>query len=67
MMLDKFLRLPQVEETTGLKKSAIWKWIQEDKFPKGIQLSRKTTVWRESAIKKWMDSFDMPVEDRAEA
>ena len=57
-MLDRFMRLPEVENITGLKKSAIWKWINEGNFPKGIQLSKKTTVWRESAIKEWQDSFD---------
>ena len=62
-MMDRFLRLPEVEHITGLKKSAIWKWIQENRFPKGIQLSKKTTVWRESAIKKWQDSFDIPIEE----
>lgn len=56
------MRLPEVENITGLKKSAIWKWIQEENFPKGIQLSKKTTVWRESAIKEWQDSFDSPNE-----
>jgi len=61
-MLDRFMRLPEVENITGLKKSAIWKWIQEGNFPKGIQLSKKTTVWRESAVKEWQDSFDRPTE-----
>ncbi len=60
------MRLPEVENSTGLKKSAIWKWIQEGKFPQGIKLSKKTTVWRESAIKKWQNSFDTPT-DQAEA
>ncbi len=58
--MERFMRLPEVEQATGLKKSAIWKWIQEGRFPKSIRLGAKTVVWKQSAIQKWIASFDDP-------
>ncbi len=60
--MERFMRLPEVIQTSGLKKSAIWKWIKEGRFPKNIRLGAKTVVWKESDIQKWIASFDDPNE-----
>jgi len=46
-----FLRLPQVLALIPISRSAWWAGIREGKFPKGIKLGTKTTVWRAEAIR----------------
>jgi len=46
-----FLRLPQVLALIPISRSAWWAGIREGKFPKGIKLGAKTTVWRAEAIR----------------
>jgi len=50
----KFLRLPQVKQTTGLSKSTIYARIAEGTFPKQIPLGPRLVVWVESDIQKWI-------------
>ena len=46
-----FLRLPQVLALIPISRSAWWVGIREGKFPKGIKLGSKTTVWRAEDIR----------------
>lgn len=46
-----FLRLPQVLALIPISRSAWWAGIREGKFPKGIKLGTKTTVWRAEDIR----------------
>jgi prophage regulatory protein len=50
----KFLRLPQVKQTTGLSKSTIYARIAEGTFPKQIPLGPRLVVWVESDIQNWI-------------
>lgn len=47
---DVLLRLPQVLAVVPIPKSSWWRGIKEGRFPKGIKLSARTTVWRASEI-----------------
>lgn len=40
---DRLIRLPQVEATTGFKKSTLYGWIKEGKFPRPIQIGRMSS------------------------
>lgn len=51
---DKILRLPQVIERVGLKKTAIYKMIATDDFPKQVKLGAHASGWLESDIQKWI-------------
>ena len=51
---NKFLRLPQVKQTTGLSKSTIYARIAEGTFPKQIPLGPRLVVWVESDIQNWI-------------
>jgi prophage regulatory protein len=53
-MHHKFLRLPQVKQTTGLSKSTIYARITEGTFPKQIPLGPRLVVWVESDIQNWI-------------
>ena len=50
----KFLRLPQVKQTTGLSKSTIYARIAEGTFPKQIPLGPRLVVWVEADIQNWI-------------
>lgn len=55
--IDRFLRIKEVERVVGFKKSKIWDLVAKQDFPAPHRLrSLSITVWRESAIKAWMDS-----------
>lgn len=51
---DRLLRLPQVQEVTGLKKSAIYELARTGRFPRRIRLSARATVWAESEVLQWV-------------
>ena len=42
-----------VELATGFKKSTLYGWIKEGKFPKPIQIGR-ASVWPESSVLQWV-------------
>lgn len=46
-----FVRLPQILSLIPISRSAWWSGIRKGKFPKGIKLGSKTTVWRAEAIR----------------
>ena len=51
---ESFLRLPAVEQQTGLKKSAIYAGAKVGRFPQPVRLSRRCVVWRDSEIQQWI-------------
>lgn len=54
--LQKFLRLKEVEELVGLKRSSIYNKMQDGTFPTCIRLSTRAVAWRESDIAAWQAS-----------
>ena len=51
---DKLLRLPFVEERTGLKKSSLYAGAKAGTFPAPVRLSARAVAWRESDIDRWI-------------
>jgi prophage regulatory protein len=49
-MLRRILRLPQVVEATGERRSTIYKRISEGEFPKPVKLGAKSVGWVEDEI-----------------
>jgi len=50
-----FVRLPQVLALIPISRSAWWAGIRSGKFPQGIKLGRKTTVWRAEDIRRLIE------------
>jgi prophage regulatory protein len=50
-----FVRLPQILSLIPISRSAWWAGVREGKFPKGIKLGSKTTVWRAEDIRALID------------
>ena len=53
---ESILRLPDVMQRTGLKRSTIYLRIQEGTFPKQIDLGIRCAGWLESEINAWIAS-----------
>ncbi len=50
------LRLPEVQQQTGLSRSAIYQRISENKFPNSISLGSRARGWIDSDIQDWIKS-----------
>jgi prophage regulatory protein len=50
----KLLRLPLVEDRTGLGKSSIYAGVKAGTFPAPVRLSARAVAWRESEIDQWI-------------
>lgn len=50
-----FVRLPQILSLIPISRSAWWAGIRDGKFPQGIKLGSKTTVWRAEDIRNLIE------------
>lgn len=50
----RLLRLPEVMDRVGLRRSAIYQRMREGRFPKSRSLGPKCTVWVEEEINEWI-------------
>ncbi|MEZ5692303.1 MAG: AlpA family transcriptional regulator [Altererythrobacter sp.] len=50
----RLLRLPEVMDRVGLKRSAIYQRMSEGRFPKSRSLGPKCAVWLEAEIEEWI-------------
>ena len=53
---DRLLRLPQVEDAAGIKKSTVYALVREGKFPPPVRITRRLSVWPESAVLAWVQA-----------
>ena len=49
----RFLRLPQVEELTGFKRSHIYNLMKAGHFPASVKLGLRAVAWDSHAIEQW--------------
>jgi prophage regulatory protein len=61
----KFLRLPEVEEVTGLSGTTIWRRERAGDFPSRRRLGPNAIGWLSYEIEEWIDS--RPPADQAES
>lgn len=54
-MSMKLIRIKEVMNRTGLARSTVYKYINEDKFPKPIKLGARAVAWVESEIEDWIN------------
>ncbi len=50
----KLVRLPVVEDRTGLGKSSIYAGVKARTFPAPVRLSARAVAWRESDVDQWI-------------
>ena len=52
---DRLLRLPDVADIVGIRKSSIYALMRANKFPKCVYITSKTVAWPESAVLAWVN------------
>lgn len=50
----KFVRLPRVQELTGIGRSQIYSLEKQGRFPRRNKILANTTVWIEEEVQTWM-------------
>ncbi|MCX8965986.1 AlpA family transcriptional regulator [Erwinia psidii] len=50
----RLMRLAQVTEKTGLKRSQIYAYMKSGCFPKSIKIGPSSVAWLESEIDEWI-------------
>ena len=53
-MTDIFLKRPEVEHRTGLKRSTIYDKMKAGTFPKPVKLGARAVAWLEPEIDAWI-------------
>lgn len=54
--MTRFLRLPEVIDRTGLKRSSIYLAIHNGTFPAQIPLGIRAVGWSEFDVNAWVDA-----------
>lgn len=50
----RILRRPEVEQRTGLSRSAIYAAMASGHFPRPLKLTAKAVGWLESSVEAWI-------------
>lgn len=50
----RLLRLRSVLEITGLGRSSLYKMVKEQKFPRPVQIGKRTVAWDSTAVAIWI-------------
>lgn len=51
---ERLLRLEQVEDRTGKKKSSIYAEVKDETFPPPVKLGKRASRWVESEVDDWI-------------
>ena len=51
----RFMRLPEVQRTVGLGRSAIYERVASQSFPAPVPLGGRAVGWLQDEIEKWCD------------
>ena len=50
----RFLRLPEVIQISGYRRTSIYEMIKAGKFPAQVYLGPRAVAWLESEVEAWM-------------
>ncbi|MDG2663825.1 AlpA family transcriptional regulator [Vibrio parahaemolyticus] len=53
----RFLKMKEVMEKTALSRSAIYRKMNEDAFPKSVNFGDRAVAWVESEVGDWVESI----------
>lgn len=56
MTSQRFLRLTQVLDKTGLKRSQVYAYMKTGDFPKSVKIGPSSVAWLESEIDEWINT-----------
>lgn len=52
----RLLRIPNVQDRTGLSRSSICRLMASDDFPKSVSLGEQGRAWLESEVEHWINA-----------
>lgn len=55
-MTARLIRIKEVISKTGLSRSRIYQYINEDKFPSSVSLGGRSVCWVESEVDNWIEN-----------
>lgn len=55
MALLQLLDIKEVARSVRLSQAAIWRWVQQGKFPRPLKLSGRATRWRTDHVEAWIE------------
>lgn len=61
----RMLRLRGVEECVGFSRSALYRAMEDDGFPRPVRIGRRAVAWVESEVQAWLDAKLAAREGRA--
>ncbi len=50
----RLLRLPAVLSRVGVKRSTLYRWISDRRFPPPLRIGENTSAWVESEVDQWI-------------
>ncbi|MEJ1418147.1 MAG: AlpA family phage regulatory protein [Candidatus Sedimenticola sp. (ex Thyasira tokunagai)] len=53
--MKKVLRLKEVEELTGYKRSSLYAMMANERFPRNYMIGPNRVVWDEEEVNKWLE------------
>lgn len=53
---DRFVRLPDVLQRTGLSRATLYRKVQDGTFPAQVRIATRCVGWRQSAIDQWLQN-----------
>lgn len=54
---DQLIRMSQVINLVGLKRSWIYQRIKEGKFPRPIKIGSRVSLWTKSSVSEWIQQM----------
>lgn len=51
---DRLMRLPEVMQLTGLRRSAVYEQMQRGTFPRSVEIGPRAATWSEAAVRVWI-------------
>lgn len=51
----RLLRLEEVKHQTGLSRTTIYRWMDENKFPEAVPMGERSIGWVETEIEEWIE------------
>ena len=53
---QRLMRLPEVEDACGCKKSTIYMLMKQGKFPRCVYITPRMVAWPEVEVRAWIQS-----------
>jgi len=53
---DRLIRLPEVTQLVGFKRSSIYAMAHTGTFPRPVKIGKRQVAWSERAVRAWITS-----------